>query len=141
MGFKCNLNFALQIFSICAGVFGVIMGIVMIFEYFSIPSVILDAFVIFFSLCIIFSEVYVFQFFKYIAFIITFWGKAILYLSMGFFLFSTHGIGLVAAIIFWALTVFYIIVAIITRSASPPILQKNKQPEFESTDADYFHST
>lgn len=134
----CNLNFILQIVTIIAGAFGIIVAIVCICSWFSVPGLILDIFVIFFCLCIIFSELYVFSFFKYIAFIATFWGKGTLYLFIGFFLFSTSGIGLAAAIIFWALFIFYIIVAVITKTSSPPLLQKNSQPNWSVSNEDYF---
>ncbi|OHT15247.1 hypothetical protein TRFO_14285 [Tritrichomonas foetus] len=141
MGFVCNLNTVLQFVTIATGIFGVIIAIVLMIKYFGPAQIILDLVVIFFSLCIIASEIYVFDFFKYIAFLMTFWGKAALYLFMGFFLFAESGTGLVAAIVFWALFVFYVIVAFITKTTSPPLLQKNSQPSFSATDSDYFQQS
>ena len=97
----CNLSFALQIFSIIAGVFGAIVSLVCMFKYFSVEQLIISLFGILLSLIVIACELYIFEFFKYFAFVLTFWGKGLLYLFMAFFLFAPSGIGLVAAIIFW----------------------------------------
>ena len=133
------LSTILQYVAIVAGVFGIIVAFVCIFKYFSVGGLIVDIFVIFFCVCIVLSELYIFDFFKYIAFIITFWGKGILYLFMGFFLFSSHGIGLIAAIIFWALFVLYLIVGFLVKSYNPPLFQKNSQPNFSVSEGDYFN--
>lgn len=139
MAFVCNVAFAFQIVSIVAGCFGIIVAIVCLIKWFSVPGLIMDIFVILFSLIIIASEVYVFDFFKYFAFILVFWGKAIFYLFMGFLLFSTSGIGLVAAIIFWALFIAYIILHFVFHITSVPIMQKNSPPSFETSNTDYFN--
>ncbi|KAK8891663.1 hypothetical protein M9Y10_028883 [Tritrichomonas musculus] len=132
------LSTILQYVAIAAGVFGIIVAFVCIFKYFSVGGLIVDIFVIFFCVCIVLSELYIFDFFKYIAFIVTFWGKGILYLFMGFFLFSSHGIGLVAAIIFWALFALYLIVGFLVKHYNPPLFQKNNQPNFSVSEQDYF---
>lgn len=132
------LSTILQYLAIVAGVFGVIVAFVCIVKYFSVGGLIVNIFVIFFSVCIVLSELYIFDFFKYIAFIVTFWGKGILYLIMGFFLFGGEAIQIIAAIVFWVLFILYLVVGFLVKQYNPPLLQKNSQPTFSISEADYF---
>ncbi|OHS98249.1 COPI associated protein [Tritrichomonas foetus] len=140
MGFKFNVPFILQCFSIACGIFGIIVAIVHMAELFSIGQLILSLFAIFFSLVIIACEVYVMDFFKYFAFMLTFWGKGLSYLFMAFFLFQKRGIGLAAMFIFLALFIFYIIAYFVfkNKGVSCPLLQKNSPPQFQTVNSDYY---
>ena len=138
---RCNLNAFVQWCSIIVGCFGIAVSIALIITEPSVGGIILCAFTILFSVMIVFSEIYVCGLFKYASFIITFWGKGILYLFIGFFIFSTDLLRLVSAVIFWAMFIVYIIFHCKTKSSSPPLCQKNKKPNFEAKQEDYYENT
>jgi hypothetical protein len=84
------------------------------------------------------SELYVLPFFKFLTFTLTIWGKGLVYMFLGFFVFDTSGVGLFAAIVFWILAVLYVIMFFIAGIASLPLLQKNIPPQFQTCANDYF---
>jgi ABC-type transport system involved in multi-copper enzyme maturation permease subunit len=104
----------------------------------NVGGIIFDVFLILFCLAIILSEIYVFEGMRYFAFILTIWGKGLMFLFMGFFEFRSAGIGLAAAIFFWVLFVVYVILFCIVGSSAPPLVQSNNPPEFQISDADYY---
>lgn len=139
MAWKCNLNCLVQWCSILVSCYGIGASVASMILFPSLGGVILYAFVILFCVMILFTEIYVCPLFKYATFIITFWGKGVLYLFIGFFLFSLGDIWrIISACIFWAMFGFYIAVHFITKSASPPLCQKGSAPSFEVTNEDYY---
>lgn len=144
LNFKFNVAFVTQIFSIIAGALGVVVSIMYMFGYggrFSFDRLILGLFGVIFSLIIIAAEIYVFDFFKYFAFILTFWGKGMMYLFMGFFLLNTSGFGIFVSIVFFALFLLSLCVHFILKKkgVSQPLLQKGaKSPKFKATASDYY---
>jgi hypothetical protein len=132
----CNLNLGVQILSIVAGAFGVAVGLHNAIRW---PhTLVVSIFTIIFGLLVILVEVYVLPQFKYIAFLLTMWGKAATYLFMGFLVYANSGLQLAAAIVFWVLFVVYLIVFFVTKSSSPPLLQKGLPPSFATTEGDYY---
>ena len=128
-----------QILAIIAAVFGLVAGIVGFFNFDSFVSVIMNAFVIVFSLTLLSVELYVFSWIKYFGFLIKAWGKAAVYLFMGALLFAPKGFGLACAIIFWILFVIYVIFAIILQAAAPPLFQRSDLPNISSSSNDYYN--
>ncbi|KAH0792821.1 COPI associated protein [Histomonas meleagridis] len=75
----------------------------------------------------------------YFAFIITFWGKGIMYLFMGFFIFSKSStFAIVVAVIFWCLFVLCVISFFFAKGSSAPLLQKGEPPSFDLSSADFY---
>ena len=139
MGF--SLGLIIQFVAIVAGVLGIACSLYCIFKYFSVGGLILSIFTIIFCLIIIAVEVYIFEFFKYFAFILTFWGKGIMFLFMGFFIFSRDGFQLTCAIIFWVLFIIYVISFFIAKSSTKPLMQKEGPPQFTFSSSDVYSTT
>jgi hypothetical protein len=70
--------------------------------------------------------------------VLTIWGKGVLFLFLGFFIFATHGFNLFVAIFFWAVFVAYVILFFFADGSSVPLIQKNSPPNFEVSEADYY---
>ena len=139
MAWKCNFNCLVQWCSIFVSLYGIGASVASIILHPSLGGIILYAFVILFCVMILFTEIYVCSLFKYAAFIITFWGKGILYLFIGFFLFDTGDIWrIISAVLFWAMFALYVGVYFVTKSSSPPLCQKNSKPTFEAKNDDYY---
>jgi hypothetical protein len=137
MPIECNLPFAIQISTILGSTLGVIFAIIFMVNS-NLGGVIFFIFVILFCVLVILSEVYVITPMRYTAFILTIWGKGMMFLFLGFFEFSTTGVGLAAGIIFWLLFIVYVAVFFVIGSTAPPLFQKETPPQFETTEADYY---
>jgi hypothetical protein len=137
MGFECNLSFGVQIATIIASVFGIIAYIIYLVHG-NLGGVITAIFGLLFCLLLIVSEVYVFNGMKYVAFVLTIWGKGVMFLFLGFLIFARSGYPLFTAIFFWVMFVAYVVLFIIAKGTSPPLMQKNSPPEFEVSEADYY---
>ena len=142
MPVSCNLSLAVQITSIVAGAFAVVIGIYCMFDLNDgspkFQQFILNAFLVIFGVGIMMIEIYIFDFAKYFGFMLKTWGKSMMCLFMGCFVFWTRGIRLVAAIIFWILSIFYFVFIFISAGIAPPLLQRNSGVAFEVTNEDYY---
>ena len=142
---ECNLSLAVQITSIVAGSFAIVIGIYCMFDLndgsSKFKQFILNAFLVVFGVGIVMIEVYLFEIVKYFGFMLRNWGKALLYLFMGCFVFWTKGIRLVASIIFWVLSVIYFVFFFLKTPLAAPLLQKNTGVAFEVTNDDYYASS
>lgn len=136
-----SLGLIIQFIAILAGVLGIVCSLYCIFKYFSVGGLILSIFTIIFCLIIIAVEVYIFEFFKFFAFILTFWGKGIMFLFMGFFIFSRDGFQLTCAIIFWVLFVVYLISFFIAKSSTKPLFQAGGPPSFTFSSNEVYSTT
>jgi hypothetical protein len=143
-----NTGVVLQVISVLAAVFGVVCSLYELFETSKnledarkLSKFILMLFVLLFCLFLIFAEIYVFDFFKYIAFILTTWGKALFYLFLGFFFYSDprdDSLGFAAAIIFWVLSILYLVMVFVSAGPARPIGQRAAPPKFEANSKDYY---
>jgi hypothetical protein len=127
-----------QIMSICGGILGVIFGFVLLIEQLRFLTVIFYGFVILLFSLLILTEIYVPEIFKYAAFLLTIWGKGVMFLFLGFFEFTNHGVGLAAGIIFWSFFVVYQILHFVIGKSALPILQRQIPPIFELNTEDFF---
>jgi hypothetical protein len=138
MPVECTLPFAIQITTIVASMLGIIFALVLVFDDANFGGVIFYAFIMFSCLLVILSEIYVVTLMRYVAFILTIWGKGMMFLFLGFFEFRAEGVGLAAAIIFWLLFIVYVTLFFVVGSTAPPLLQKQTPPQFETSEADYY---
>jgi hypothetical protein len=83
------------------------------------------------------AEVHAFPVFRFVAFLLTIWGKGLMFLFLGFFEFRNRGVGLAAAIVFWALFAACVVLFFVIGTTAAPLTQKESPPEFATTDADY----
>jgi hypothetical protein len=130
--------FALQFATIIGGGLGIIFAALLISEHVDFGGVIFYLFAIFFCVLIIMSEIHAFPIFRYTAFILTIWGKGLMFLFLGCFEFRTGGVGLVAAILLWVMFILYIVLFFVLGKSSLPLTQKKTPPEFETKEADYY---
>ena len=140
MAFQCNLATTLQICSVVAGIFTIVMGIVFFFDFNGFAGIIVNLFLIIFGLLVCLAELYVFDFFKYLGFLLTFWGKTVFYIYLGFLVFASGGIRLVTSIIFWVLAIIMVICHFLVGGvASPPLFQTGGV-SFSASNSDYFEA-
>jgi membrane protein insertase Oxa1/YidC/SpoIIIJ len=140
----CNLNLILQSICVTAAAFGIVCAIVLFVEaldYGSEGSAIAMVFVFIFCLFLLLVEVHVFNFLKYFAFLLTVWGKAVMYIFLGFFLYAHTSLGLAAAIIFWVFFVLFIVMVLLGAQTAPPLTQRNNPPQFETHSEKYFQDS
>lgn len=141
MGLYIDLGLTIQWTSIVICIFGIIAAVVRILHLTNVNDIIANLFCILFCGIIMASDIYICpSFFKYVAFAVTYWGKAMLYLFMGFFVFGHDSMGIIASILFWIMFVAYLIVCLMMKGTPAPICQRGGAPEFETKDSDYYHS-
>lgn len=135
--------FILQIVALVAAVFGIASGLVHMFTGGGDGFVhfVRGVYTIIFALALGCVEVYIFGFYKYFGFLLKSWGKGIMYLFMGALLFATSGFGLVCAIIYWVLAVFFGIVGIFIPVTNPPFLQgtfRGSEPNIQVSSSEIY---
>ena len=125
MAFKCTVQFAFQIVAIILALIGIFEGIATLFLIGDFNTCIRGIYAIIFALVLGCVEIYVFSFFGYFGFLLKFWGKGIMYLIMGFLVFSAKAAEFVIAfaVIFWVCGVLFIIIGIFFPVAAPPLMQ------------------
>jgi hypothetical protein len=138
MAITCNLAFAVQILTIIAGIWGIIVAIIFVITESDLGGIIFNAFLMLFCCLLIMSEIYVAAIMRYVAFIQTIWGKGCFFLFMGFFEFRQQGVGLAAAISFWILFILYVILFCVIGGTAPPLTQTNNPPQYETTEEEYY---
>jgi hypothetical protein len=135
---ECDARFVLQILTIVFGGCAAGIAIWLLLKSVSLGGVIVTVFQVLFCALVIASELYVPEFYKYFVFLITVWGKGLMFFFIGFFICQRSGFGLFTALGCWGVCVFYVIWHFISAKASPPIFQKDNPPDFVVTSADYW---
>ena len=121
---KHSLACIFQVIAICASLFGIVVGIVqMIVEAVFVISAIRNVFAIVFCLFLLCIELYIVSFCKSFGCSLKMWGKGLMDLLVGALFFQTKGIGLAAAIVFWALAVVFGILAYFLPVTALPVFQ------------------
>ena len=124
----CTLGTVFQIITIVAALFAVVMAIVYFFVRFN------DASDLFINVIFIF----LLPFMKYFGFILTFWGKAFVFIFLGLLNFDPNsGYGITTAVVMWLAGICQIVFYFVnSRLVSPPLLQSS--PEFSTSNNDFF---
>ena len=86
----CTLAFAMQITSIIAGALYVILAFVDLIKFWGFVSLFANVFAIILGFTCIIIEIYVFDFFKYFAFLFTNWGRSAFYLFLAVNIFRNN---------------------------------------------------
>ena len=136
---EINLNYILQLTCIISGILGITTSFYQFIAISNLPSFILGSFVIVFSIFLISAEIYIFSFFKYFAFILTNWGKSILYLFIGALLYnSNYLINLICSFLFWLLFIFFILMEFYVGKVSIPLYQKEDLIDLDVKTNEFF---
>lgn len=130
--------FIVQLLAIAASILGIVAGFILFLKFNSFISTIMGLFDILFSLGLLSVELYVFSFMRYFGFMLTWWGKATMYLLMGALLFSKKGFFLFCSIVFWILFVAFIVIQILMHGSKRPIFQKT-EPNLNTSSSEYFN--
>lgn len=135
-----NLAFIMQICGIVAGVIGLTIGIVNLF-YPSWHTIrfFRAIFTCIISIAVILIEVYVFDFFKYFAFLFTYWGKGATYIFLGCSLWwANNWYHITGAVLLWVLAIVLIVFQFIKPGVAPPLV--NPGVSFETASSDFYQS-
>jgi hypothetical protein len=139
MAFVDHLSFILQLASIAGSGLSIVFAVILLSVQVNFGVVLFYVLIVFFCVLMIIAEVRVFPIFRYCAFMLTIWGKGLMFLFLGFFEFRDRGVGLAAAVLLWIMFVVYVTLFFFVRiKTSLPLMQKTAPPEFETTQADYF---
>ncbi|EAY21372.1 hypothetical protein TVAG_198090 [Trichomonas vaginalis G3] len=137
MAVVCNIGVIAQIITICAGAFALVISFILLFKYFSTMVLFQAIFGICLGLTTILCELYIFDFFKYFAFLFRAWGKCLFFLFVGVNFFSKETINIITFAVFMALAIFYAILCIVCGSAVPVPLLMSGGVKFEVSNDDY----
>ena len=134
----CTLAFAMQITSIIAGALYVILAFVDLIKFWGFVSLFANVFAIILGFTCIIIEIYVFDFFKYFAFLFTNWGRSAFYLFLAVNIFRNNVIGYIGFAVFLALFIFYLVVFIVCRDQKMacPLAQPSG-PRFETSSSNF----
>jgi hypothetical protein len=147
MAMTLDVNLVMQMICLSAAIFGIVCAVIRSVEILgdlgshNWGALIAMIFVVIFCLFLLLVEVHVFNFLKYFAFLLTVWGKAIMYIFLGLFLYESEPLGLAAAIIFWFFFVLFIVLVFIGARPAPPLTQKTNPPNFETHSEKYFEDS
>ena len=127
-----------QIVSIIASGLGAGISILTLILYsYNYQGFVICVYVFLFCACLLLSEIYIPGFFKYFGFLLKNWGKAFMYILLGFLFFNTSSlIHIITGIAFWALSIFYVILSITANGIAKPLLQN--EISLQTTNADYY---
>lgn len=122
----CDIGVVMQILAILGGCYALIISFVILFKgTWSWMTCFACVFGIFLGLTTILVELYVFDFFKYFAFIFRSWGKSLYFLFMGVNFFTKDALGIASFVIFILLAIFYLVIFFMCGSGVPyPLLQR-----------------
>ena len=136
----CTLSFIMQITSIIAGIIYIVMAFVDLVCWWSVHALCANIFAVILGLACILIEVYIFDFFKYFAFLFTNWGRSVFYLFMAINIVRGGDAwpGWVGFALFIALFIFYLVVFIACRDQkmNTPLAQGGSV-RFQTSQSDF----
>ena len=124
-----NLYLSLQIIAIISELYAITIAILNLNSTSFFIIYVRQSMVILVSLFLLLSEIYLFNFFKYFSFILTYWGKSLSYLFLGSLLWSIDTLNLITSVVFWVLSTFYTIMYFIAKDGIA-------NPIFDNTEID-----
>ena len=132
----CSLLFAVQITSLVASIFGVVISVYSLVASHSWEGIIRGIYVLFFSACLFLVEIYIPPCFRFFGFLLKNWGKGATYLILGFIFFSKDTLNTITSIVFWVLAVLYFVLSFVAKGIAKPLAQSTIT--LSTSNADYY---
>lgn len=133
------LKLLVQIVSIIAAAFGMVISIIEITYLVNFTHVVYNVLICFLCAMLLLVEIYIFPCFRFFGFLLKNWGKALSYLLMGLLTFNEHDkLRLAAGIVFWILAGFYLIFQFVTKGISYPLAQRGGVVTLSTSTSDYY---
>ena len=141
---ELTMSFIVQILCIIASGIGLLSGSLYLFNsifytglttYVFLFYIFINAVTVTFSGVLLSAELYLFPIFKYFTFVLTTWGKAFLYFTIGAFLLYYNYL---ASFISWGLGVFFVVITFTGQPIAKPLLQSPESLDLTQNTKDFY---
>ena len=131
----------LQIVCIIVSVLGFLSGFYLLTSMTTFPTFVMGFFIVLFSVLLLLAEIYVFSFFKYFSFLLTNWGKAIMYFFLGSLFYNPAAtFNVILSFLYWILAGFFLVMTFVTGGVAKPLFQAADQIQISTNTNDFFEA-